>query len=467
MEWTNRRLGHGGPVSARALRRCVDPLRLRASRIVAGAPGPVRIAGVPYPVGAQARHTLVCGADSAGRYALLADLVAQLRARRQRCVILDGTGRYTEAFFDAGRDVLLNPLDERAPAWSPLLEAREARDFVAMAAALLPQQADPLQRIRAEAAVRVFARRALKLWRGGVRSNRALANHLLDTDVQQELRALQWPELDAADPDNALAVGAQLWDMASTLGLLPVGGRPFVIRDWVLADRESDGGCLFLNSHGTWGGSMRALMAAWLEVAFDALHGRGRGDTARVWVILDDITAVNAVPGLKAALAGSPPFGGCVVLGVPVFAALHQVYGTTHAAKIADLCATRVMFWAGGTTETTRFAERLGRSDMGPSADAWTDGAGAHGGAGAITLQGYPRLNVSPIEIQCLKEREGYLKFPGSWPAARFRIRDGKRHRAAPRFVPRLPAYRGGPGDPPGGGNGRLNGGATGHFNWV
>ena len=40
------------------------------------------------------------------------------------------------------RDVLLNPLDRRAPRWSPFLEARSARDFDTMAAALIPRQKD-------------------------------------------------------------------------------------------------------------------------------------------------------------------------------------------------------------------------------------------------------------------------------------------------------------------------------------
>lgn len=449
---------HGGPVSARALRRRVDPPRLRASRVVAGAPGPVRIAGVPYPQDAEARHTLVCGADGAGRHALLCDLVAQLRALGERCVILDGTGRYTEAFFDPGRDVLLNPLDERAPRWSPFLEARSQRDFVAMADSLVPRQAHSLQRIRAAAAGRVFARVASRLWRDGVTSNRALVKHLLHADVSKELgtlkRAFGCPELDPADPGHALAVGAFLSDMAGALDILPDGGRPFAIRDWVLADSERAGGCLFLSPQGAWQGRLRGLTAAWLEVAVDALHWRGWRDTERVWVIVDDIASVNAVPGLKAALAEGPSFRGRVVLGVPVIAALRKVYGTPEADAIADLCGTRAVFRVGGATAAMRSAQCLGESDTGLSATGAVDGAGARSGAVSRAPERNPRLTVSPYEIQCLKDREGYLKFPGPWPVGRFRIRDRKRRPAAPGFVPRRPGPSGEPGDGRTGGNG-------------
>ena len=38
------------------------------------------------------------------------------------------------------RDVLLNPLDARAPRWSPIFEALSPRDFEMMPAAPIPQQ---------------------------------------------------------------------------------------------------------------------------------------------------------------------------------------------------------------------------------------------------------------------------------------------------------------------------------------
>lgn len=474
-------------MSARALRRCVDPHRVRASRMVAGTPGPVRIAGVPYPPGAESRHTRVYGADAAGRRALLMDLVEQLRARGERCVIHDASGRYTQAFFDPGRDVLLNPLDTRAPGWSPFADARNARDFTAMAAALIPRQAHPLQRIRAEAARRAFARGASRLWRGGVRTNGALAKYLLRADVSRQLGRMEgafvpW-NLDAADPKNVFTVRAFLSDAAGTLRMLPDVGAALSIREWVLADREREGGCLFLSSQGPCDGHLRGLMAAWLQIALDALHWRGWRDTARVWVIVDDIASLNAVPGLAGALAGGPSFRGRAVLGVPGLRALRMAYGSRDAETIADSCGTRVVFRVADKTAAMCSARCLGRSEAGVPAGRAADGN--------------RRAVVPPHELQCLRDLEGYLKFPGRWPVGRFRIRDRKRRRAAPRFVATRPDPSDGLRDPGGGsntggngrppceaggrawaqddrgspetsaGNSRLNGNAAGQFNWC
>ena len=139
-----RRIRGAELVTAGELRKRVRSAHLRARD---GMPGwkelrPYRIADIPYPERTETQHTIVSGTTGSGKTVLISDLVAQIRARGERCVIYDKMGSYTAAFFEPGRDVLMNPLDGRAPRWSPFLEARHPRDFDMMAAALIPQQKD-------------------------------------------------------------------------------------------------------------------------------------------------------------------------------------------------------------------------------------------------------------------------------------------------------------------------------------
>ena len=99
---------------------------------------PYRIARIPWPKGAERFHTIVSGTTGSGKTVLISDLVEQIRQRGERCIVYDKMGSYTETFFDDRRDVLLNPLDRRAPRWSPFLEARTARDFDTMAGSADP-----------------------------------------------------------------------------------------------------------------------------------------------------------------------------------------------------------------------------------------------------------------------------------------------------------------------------------------
>ena len=59
------------------------------------------------------------GTTGSGKTVLISELVAQIRDKGERCVVYDKMGSYTRSFFDPARDVLLNPLDARAPRWCP------------------------------------------------------------------------------------------------------------------------------------------------------------------------------------------------------------------------------------------------------------------------------------------------------------------------------------------------------------
>ena len=180
-----KRLRGAELVSAAELRRRVQPPHHRA---LARLPGgrrlrPYAIAGIPYPERTETQHTIVSGTTGSGKTVLISDLVAQIRARGERCVLYDKMGSYTATFFDPVRDVLMNPLDARAPRWSPFLEARNPRDFDMMAAALIPQQKDTVDPFWVTAARQLFANGAGVLRDKGVTDNKVLVDHLLKTDL--------------------------------------------------------------------------------------------------------------------------------------------------------------------------------------------------------------------------------------------------------------------------------------------
>ena len=187
-------------------------------------------------------HTNVSGTTGSGKTVLIADLVEQIRERGERCVIYDKMGSYTGTFFDPGRDVLLNPLDARAPRWSPFLEARSARDFDTMAAALIPRQKDAADPFWITAARQLFSHGAAVLWQRGETGNGVLIDHLLKTELSALAEAMEGTVaqsiVDPANPKTALSVRAMLTANIGTMDMLPDEGTPFSIREWI----EREGG---------------------------------------------------------------------------------------------------------------------------------------------------------------------------------------------------------------------------------
>ena len=108
----------------------------------------------------------------------------------------------------------MNPLDARAPRWSPFFEAASPRDFDMMAAALIPQQKDTVDPFWVTAARQLFANGAGVLRERGVAENRVLVDHLLKTELTALAEAMEGTVaqsiVDPENPKTALSVRAML-----------------------------------------------------------------------------------------------------------------------------------------------------------------------------------------------------------------------------------------------------------------
>ena len=432
-----RRLRGGELVGARELARR-SMTRLRAVLLLRRQPEaePYDIAGIPWPDGAETRHTIVSGTTGSGKTVLIADLVEQIRSRGERCVVYDKMGTYTETFFDRERDVLLNPLDARAPRWSPFLEARTARDFDTMAAALIPRQKDAADPFWITAARQLFSHGAAVLWKRGETRNRVLVDHLLKTELSALAEAMEGTVaqsiVDPANPKTALSVRAMLTANIGAMDLLADEGEPFSVRKWI----EGEGkGFLFLTSRGDQHASLRGLISTWLEIAVNALLSLPREDGRRIWVILDELPTLHQLPSLRPGLAESRQFGGCFVLGVQVFSALRDLYGRDGAETISGLCGTRVVLAAPDRDTSEWSAESLGRAEV----ESLSEGVSYDTPRDGVTLSARRDLRslVLPAEVARLENLAGYVKFPGAWPVARIRLKYTARPKVAERFEAR------------------------------
>ena len=438
----SRRVRGAELVSALRLRWRVDRPTARIRRLKTRTHPPYRIAGVPFPKRAETQHTFVSGTTGSGKTVLISDLVEQIRDRGERCVIYDKMGSYTKTFFDPGRDVLLNPLDARAPRWSPFHEARSTRDFDTMAAALIPQQKDTVDPFWVTAARQLFAHGATGLWQKGERTNRALVDHLLKTDLTELARAMKGTAaqsiVDEQNPKTALSVRAMLTANIGALEVLADSGTPFSIRNWISGERES--GFLFLTSRGDQHASLRGLISMWLEIAVNALLSLEQDTERRIWVILDELPTLHRVPSIEPGLAESRQFGGCFVLGAQVASALRDLYGRNGAETLSSLCGTRVVLAAPDSDTALWSANSLGRSEVEALAEGVSYGADPYRDGVTLTRRREMQPLVLPSEIMRLENLHGFIKVPGSHPVARIRLRYVRRPSIARRFVPRGPA---------------------------
>src|SRR3546814_3152831 len=85
----------------------------------------------PLPHRLVQSHAMLFGTTGAGKTTQLRDLTVQMRQRQDNAVVFDLTGAYVEAFYDPERDTILNPMDQRCPAWTIFNDCTSYSHFTA------------------------------------------------------------------------------------------------------------------------------------------------------------------------------------------------------------------------------------------------------------------------------------------------------------------------------------------------
>ncbi|MXY38420.1 MAG: type IV secretion system DNA-binding domain-containing protein [Rhodospirillaceae bacterium] len=407
--------GSAGPPQSAQMRAPARRTRADLQRIAAGLRTAlprraVRIGGIPCPKEARQGHTLVVGAAGSGRTVLIADLVAQRRAQGGRCIVLDRSGACTRLLFDPARDVLLNPLDRRAAAWSPLRDGRGRSDFAAMAAALVPEPADAGQAAAVLAARQLFAETAealrprIDIGRDDA-GNRALLDLLLDPAPATLAGVLAgtpaWTALARAGPKVLPWAGAILRHYLAALRFAQ--GEPFSIRDWV----DHGDGLLFLASPDDPNGRLRGLVSALLETALRATLSLDPGGGRGLRVVVDGPEALHRLPSLLPALGAARGLGVQIVVGVEALGPLRARYGADGTATVSGLCATRVAMAAADDATAQWSSAAIGSESLAP---AW--------------------------RLRRLAPGRGVLRFPGRRDAVEFALDEPRARGRAARFAP-------------------------------
>ncbi|HEY9092131.1 type IV secretion system DNA-binding domain-containing protein, partial [Parasphingorhabdus sp.] len=214
----------------------------------AGYYNPSTLAGVRYPWRLEQSHAMLIGTTGTGKTVALLEMINEARRKGQRAVIFDLTGAFIEHFYDASRDVILNPLDARCPGWSVFNDCSDIAEFHSAAEALVPQDGGGDDQFWVIGARSVFVQSCMQLMKAGTPTNEALAKKLITadlTDVHKLLKGTVAEQLTAPKAARmATSIRAVLNANAEALMLLPKHGSRFSIRDWIKGDCER-GGIIF------------------------------------------------------------------------------------------------------------------------------------------------------------------------------------------------------------------------------
>jgi type IV conjugative transfer system coupling protein TraD len=390
---------------------------------------PYTMAGIAYPWRLEQTHAMLIGTTGAGKTTQLRHMVTEARERGQRCVIFDLTGAFVEAFYEDGRDHILNPMDQRCPPWTIFNDCQNYADYISAAAALIPSDGGNAEPFWAMAARTLFVEMCIKLAASGETTNGAIAHHLMSADLKAVHRKLAntiASPLTAVEAARmAESIRAVFNTNAQAIRFLPDpvpgGPPPFSIRRWV-QEEAAPGSILFITSTHTDLTLNRALLTLWMDLAVNALMGMPRTRDLRMWYLFDEVHALHRLPAIEHGLQTARGYGGAFVLGMHSFDKLCETYGEEGAINLASLARTKLVLATADKNTAEVCSNFIGSREVRETDEAYSIGASRSRDAATIT----PRTEVKPLvipdDIMNLPSLHGYVKFPEGFPAARIRL---------------------------------------------
>ncbi len=400
--------------------------------------GGLEIGGVPVPCDFEVLNFLVAGAPGTGKSTAIAPMISKMRARGDRVFVADARGDYLRRFYRAG-DLILNPLDSRSVAWSPLAEIHAEADTAAISRSLIPD---------AEGQAASWHRYAQQLLEGVLLH--ALRQKLANYDVARLMLAAPLSELrDRLQGTPAAGLlpeksDSQMFhDIRSTASpyvrslawLTPdAGSQAFSLRRW--ARDQTQASACWWNYLDSQTAALKTLIATQLDLLALGVLEQPDSRTRRTWLIVDELGALSRIGTLEEFLSRARKAGGCAVLGVQTLAQLRREYGE-HSASAIISCCSNLLAFALGDAESQEYVSRLlGEQEQ----SVVTRSSSQSDAAAQQTVQRTLRTErvLMPAELSPgqLKRWHGFLRLP-EVPIAPVSIDECGFAEVAPRFVPR------------------------------
>jgi type IV conjugative transfer system coupling protein TraD len=379
---------------------------------------------LPLPRGSEMHHVLFHGTTGSGKSTGIKALLDRIRARNERAIVYDKSCNLVEQFYQPQHDHLMNPLDQRSSDWNLWLECRDKADFDSLAAALIPMPPTTQDPFWVNAARTIFAAAAHRLGQEKQPKILPLLSYLLTAELNELQSLLKGTEAETLMSEKAektaISVKAVLATYLKSLCYIKEGDAPFSIRKYVQNDQSSS--WLFMSSLGDKHESLKPLMTAWLDIAVNALLSLTPQPNRRIWVILDELTSLQQLPYLTAALSEARKFGGCFVVGIQSYAQLAKVYGHEGAREISSLLNTRFMFRVPDPEIAQWSAKNLGERTLEDVQESISYGANSIRDGVSISRVEREKSVVTYSEILRLEDLTCYVRLPGSYPVTKLHL---------------------------------------------
>lgn len=386
-------------------------------------PAPALLAGLPFPPGNERLHTSISAATGSGKTVALKGLLASIRARGDRAVILDNNSEFMTAFRQPG-DLVMSAFADDSPGWRLSNEARKTYDWDRLADSFVPQGSDNAAE-----------------WHGMAKSlfasvgsgfSEVMDGTFPNAEFQRLLTAAEARELAplvagttaevlaGEDEHNARRLQSVRMSFIEHLKAWRyVKDGDFSFRDWIASDSAE---WMFLPYSDYEMKLARDLLAGWVDIMVTSALDRpdSKPPARTTWIIIDELNSLGEIAALIVGTTRLRKVGIAIVIAVQDFAQLRETYGANRAETLMNNFSNKLVLRTTEANAAEYLSKQLGEREMLEHASSHSmsrDGDSTSRSQSIVT----ERL-VLPSEIQKLPDLEGYLDFAGDWPVIKVKV---------------------------------------------
>lgn len=367
-----------------------------------------------FPLAIKRKHevqnALILGDIGAGKSTFQRGVLHQVQARGEVAIVHDPHREFVQEFYRPDRgDVILNPLDARCPFWAPGLEVEQGDEAQAL---MLGESLYPVQ----PGDQPFFKKQAAGLFAFLVAYHRPTGRELGDWLANDDLldEKVLGTEFERTLTKDSAGQRAGIIGTANAAGpalrLLPEQGskRSFSTKEWAKTRR----GWIFVTNTQETRLALRPLQSMWLDLLIARLLSMGeQPKLTNVWMILDELAALQNLPQLKVAITENRKAGLSIIVGFHGRSQLEGIYGR-DADTIFSMPKTKILLrtsesdgadWASrliGTVEVERVRETR------PAHEFFN-----HGRGHSYSVERREERLVLYSQIQSLPDLHGYLRY--------------------------------------------------------
>ena len=309
----------------------------------------------------EAHHIQIAGDTGTGKSTLVRQIVSQIEARGELAIIFDPDREYIQEFFSEKRgDWVLNPKDERCPYWPIGAEADDEAEATPIAMGLFPD--DPtLQRFFLTHTRAIFAY-LLAAYKPTVNELAYWMAHPEEIDKRVKGTEHAHTLTQNAAPQRAGILGS-LNEAGKPLRMMPThaeGRRTWIVREWAKQRK----GWIFITSTPDTIDALRPMQSLWLDMLILKLQATApKLGQPRVWMILDELASLNALPQLHSALTKQRKSDNPIVLGFQGMSQLDALYGK-KAETILSQAYTNIVLRTREPRAAKHLSELIGKAQL-------------------------------------------------------------------------------------------------------